>query len=307
MNNKTTAKDFFLHVAVIALLYAGAIALINLLFRIINVAFPQVMNYGYYNSSSSIALPVATLIVVFPLFLFISNLLRKDYESEPEKKDYAVRRWLIYITLFVAGAVMAGDLVTLIYFFLDGRELTLGFLFKALVVLVVAGSIFGYYVDDLKGRLVGSRRTFWRIIASILVLGSIILGFSVIGTPATQRMIRYDSQKVTDLQSVQWQIINYWQQKGSLPETLANLEDPIAGFTAPVDSQTGASYEYEKTGNLSFRLCAEFNRMWESTSDGRGRIYTEPLSPSGQNWNHPAGRHCFERTVDTDLYPVKPR
>ena len=198
MNTKITAKDFFLHIALIALLYTGTVALLNILFRVINVAFPQVTQYGYFGSTS-ISLPVATIIVVFPLFLFLVNIVRKGYTEDPSGKDYPVRKWLIYITLFLAGGVLAGDFVTLIYFFLDGQEMTTAFLLKILSVLVVTGCIFGYYMDDLKDRLTSSRRNVWRVVGAVLVIGSIAAGFNVLGTPQSQRMLRYDSQKVSDL------------------------------------------------------------------------------------------------------------
>jgi len=307
MNTKMTAKDFFLHIAVIALLYTGTVALLNVLFRVINVAFPQVSQYSYF-ASTSISLPVATLIVVFPLFLFLANLLRRGYVADPSRKEYPVRKWLIYITLFIAGAVLAGDLVTLIYFFLDGQELTTGFILKILSVLVVTGAIFGYYMDDLKDRLTNTRRNIWRIVAAVLVLGSIVAGFSVLGTPSSQRMLRYDSQKVSDLQSIQWQVVNYWQQKGVLPATLAELQDPISGFMIPTDPQTRVPYEYEKTGILSFNLCAEFNKQAQIVNGSVARIaYPEPMGKLNESWQHEAGRQCFERTIDPELYPVRPK
>src|SRR3990167_4183747 len=284
MNTKITAKDFFLHIAVIALLYTGTVALLNILFRVINVAFPQVTQYGYFGSTS-ISLPVATIIVVFPLFLFLVNIVRKGYTEDPSGKDYPVRKWLIYITLFLAGGVLAGDFVTLIYFFLDGQEMTTAFLLKILSVLVVTGCIFGYYIDDLKDRLTSSRRNVWRVVAGILVVGSIVAGFSVLGTPSSQRMLRYDSQKVSDLQNIQWQIVNYWQQKGVLPAALADLEDPISGFIAPVDPQTQAPYEYKRKNNLSFELCAEFNKESQIINGSTPRMpqiaYPEPMGKVG--------------------------
>lgn len=307
MNTKMTAKDFFLHIAVIVLLYTGTVALLNILFRVINVAFPQVGQYSYYGSTS-ISLPVATLIVVFPLFLFLANVLRKGYATDPSQKEYPVRRWLIYITLFIAGGVLAGDLVTLIYYFLDGQELTNGFVLKILSVLVVTGAIFGYYMDDLKDRLTGSRRNIWRMVAAVLVIGSIVAGFSVLGTPASQRMLRYDSQKVSDLQSIQWQIVNYWQQKGTLPTTLTQLEDSISGFIIPTDPQTKGSYEYKKIGALSFDFCADFNKAL-AKNDSMARIaYPEPMGIKGnESWQHEAGKKCFSRTIDPELYPVRPK
>ena len=307
MNTKITAKDFFLHIAVIALLYTGTVALLNILFRVINVAFPQVTQYSYF-ASTSISLPVATLIVVFPLFLFLANVLRKGYAADPGQKEYPVRKWLIYITLFVAGGVLASDLVTLIYYFLDGQEMTTGFLLKILSVLVVAGCIFDYYMDDIKDRLTSSRRNMWRVIAAVLVVGSIGAGFYVLGTPQSQRMLRYDSQKVSDLQNIQWQIVNYWQQKGILPATLVELQDPISGFMIPIDPQAKVPYEYEKTGNLSFDLCAEFNKSLEATNDSVARItYLKPMGKLNENWQHEAGRQCFSRTIDPELYPVRPK
>ncbi|MEK7461739.1 MAG: DUF5671 domain-containing protein [Patescibacteria group bacterium] len=305
MNTKITAKDFFLHIALIAILYTGTVALLNILFRVINVAFPQVNQYSYYDSTS-ISLPVATLIVVFPLFLFLTNFVRKGYAEDPSRKDYPVRKWLIYITIFLAGGVLAGDLVTLIYYFLDGQEMTTAFLLKILSVLVVAGCVFGYYMDDLRDRLTGSRRNIWRVVAVILVVGSIVAGFSVLGTPQNQRMLRYDVQKVSDLQSIQWQIVNYWQQKGVLPASLEDLQDPISGFVVPVDPQTRDSYEYKKTGNLAFNLCAEFNKISQDVSGSATRVvYPEPMGKSGESWQHEAGRQCFTRTIDPELYPVR--
>lgn len=299
---KTTAKDFFLHIAKIALLYTGVIALLNLLFVIINVAFPQVNGYYGFYGQSSISFQVATLIVVFPIFLVLSNIIQKSYIETPEKKEYAVRKWLIYITLFVAGAVLAGDLITLIYYFLDGRELTAGFILKVVAFFVVAGSVFMYELDDLKERLTGNRRNIWKIVAVVLVLGSIILGFSVIGSPASQRKMRYDDQKVSDLQNIQYQIINYWQQKGILPTTLGDLEDSISGFTVPRDAQTKNPYGYEKSGNQSFKLCADFNL--EKTSE-LGSSSSYPSVKNGESWDHEKGDQCFERNIDIDLYPVR--
>jgi len=308
MQTKITAKDFFLHIAAIALLYAGTIALLNILFNVINVAFPQVTQYNYY-TSTSISLPVATLVVVFPLFLFLSNILRKGYLEDPSRKDYPVRKWLIYITLFIAGGVLAGDLVCLIYYFLDGQELTMAFILKILSVLVVAAAIFGYVLDDLKDRLTGSRRNIWRAVSVVLIVGSIVAGFSVLGTPQTQRMYRYDSQKVADLQNIQWQIVNFWQQKGELPVSLAELADPISGFIVPLDPQTQKPYEYVKNGKLSFDLCADFNKPAQEINGRMTTVaYPEPaakISGTGDTWQHEIGRKCFSRTIDPELYPVR--
>ena len=302
--NKSKAKDFFLYLGMMASLYAGTIALLNLLFRVINVAYPQIGGY-YGGFGSSISFPVATLIVVFPLFLFLANIINKGYVADPSKKEFAVRNWLVYITLFVAGGVITGDLVTLVYFFLDGRDITTGFLLKVLAVSVVAGSIFGYFLDDLKNRLTTTRRNIWRIVALVLVLGSVIVGFMVIGSPRSQRLMRYDEQKVMGLQNLQSQIVSYWQTKEALPENLVALKDSLSYYDSNLqDPQTELPYEYIKKSTLVFELCADFNLKSRNDSP---KLFSDPYYDRGfvnEKWKHDEGRFCLERTIDPDRYPV---
>src|SRR3989344_1833097 len=248
---KTSAKDFFLNLGAIVALYTVVVSLLNLLFRVINVAFPQTLNnYGYF-SSQSISFPVATLMIFFPIFVLLMWFLENGYALEPAKKQLAVRRWLSYITLFVAGVTLAGDLVTVLYYFIDGQELTGGFLLKVLSVFVVTLMVFLYYISDIRNRLTGGSRKAWLIISIVVIIASIIWGFSVLGSPRAQRLIKLDDQKITDLQNLQWQVINYWQINGMIPESWQNMMN---------DSQTGRPYEYKKTGTMIFELCAEFNR-----------------------------------------------
>ena len=305
MNTKITAKDFFLHLGVIVTFYASTIALITLLFEVVNFAYPRITNaYQYY--FPSISFQVATLIVAFPLFLFLSWLLQKTYVSDPSLREAPLRKWLSYVTLFVAGGVVAGDLVTVIYMFLDGQELTAGFLLKVLVLLVVAGAVFLYYLREIRNQISENERNIWRIVSIVLVLGSIILGFMVIGSPASQRERRYDNQRANDLQALQWQVVNYWQQKEVLPESLEDLKDPFSGFQVPTDPKTETPYEYRKTGPLSFELCAIFDRpslQGADSSTARPMYAPEISMRVPETWQHEAGRQCFERTIDPDVYP----
>lgn len=149
---KTSPKDVFLHLLAIATLYTSATSFILLIFEYINVAIPDPLTVGYYSLSSSygsIRLYVASLIVVFPVFVFVSWFLNKSYNKFPEKRNLRVRKWLIYFTLFVAAIIIIGDLVTLIYNLLGG-ELTYRFLLKIITIFFVTGSIFGYYFADIR-------------------------------------------------------------------------------------------------------------------------------------------------------------
>ncbi len=286
--------------------YASTIALITLFFEVINFAYPRITNaYQYY--FPSISLQVATLIVAFPLFSFLSWMLQKTYVADSSLRETPLRKWLSYITLFIAGAVVAGDLVTVIYMFLDGQDLTTGFLLKVLALLIIVGGVFVYYLREIRNQIDSRERNIWRIVAVVVILGSIILGFSVIGSPASQRERRYDTQRISELQSVQWQIVNYWQQKESIPESLEDLKDPFSGFTIPMDPKTKTAYEYKKTGNLSFELCATFDRegmqnQFEGTS--MTMPMRDPYFKINESWEHGAGRTCFDRTIDPEMYPT---
>ncbi len=298
-NNKTKAKDFFMQLGLMVALYAGVVALLNILFRVINILYPQV---DAYYGSSSISFPVATLLVVFPIILVLANMINKGYVQDPSRKDFFVRNWLIYITLFIAGIVLAGDVVTLLYFFIDGRELTAGFLLKVLAVAVVGGSVFGYFFDDLRNKLTGSRRNMWRVVATILVIGSIVLGFAVIGTPQKQRAMRYDDQKIMDLQNIQNQVVYYWQTKEVLPTSLEDLKDSLSTYEfVPTNDSQGKPYVYSVVGPLSFELCADFNYKSKESSQKARDLYYYGGAESG-NWQHEEGTHCFERTIDPERH-----
>lgn len=150
-------------------------------------------------------------------------------------------------------------------------------------------------------------------IITVVVAGAIVAGFFVMGSPKTERMRQFDEQRVGALQGIQSQVVFFWQQKGTLAASLDELRDPLGGWTAPRDPETGAAYEYRKTGDLSFELCATF--ALASTNDKTSVAYpptrpypVEPPFYGGSNfgtWDHAAGRVCFSRTIDPALYPVR--
>lgn len=294
---RSHAKDVFLNLASMITLYSAAAALLNLLFTVINKAFPQTTSYySYYSTTSSISFPVATLIIVFPLYILFMWLIEKDLAGSLEARASGIRKWLIYITLFISGALVVGDLVAVVYYFIDGQELTAGFLLKVLSILVVAGAVFGYYITDIRNKLSSSIRKVSTIVAAILVILAIVVGFMVIGSPRTQRLVKYDEQRVNDLESINQSIIYYFEMKGSLPDSLSEVADSGSYMLLPTDPETHTSYEYIMIGQSAkaYKLCASFNT--DST--------TSKATTGYQNsWNHPAGHYCFSYTIPFSRYP----
>jgi len=289
---KTSAKDFFLNLGAIVALYTFVGNLISLLFTIIDRAYPVINSYNYYGSYS-ISWPVATLIIVFPIYILLMWLLEKGYTREPEKKSVGIRKWLSYITLFLAGLALAGDLVYVLYYFIDGQELTTGFIMKALSILVVALGVFYYYISDIMVKLNGASRKVWTIVSVVIILASIVWGFSVLGSPRSQQLLKYDMQKVNDLININGLVINYYQLKGTLPKTLSDM-----AYSNIVDSQSGKPYQYEKTGETTYNLCAEFNKAANDKYNPSTYPYDDFIRV------HPAGRYCYGRTINpSQTYP----
>ena len=304
MNTKTTARDFFLQLGVTVTLYVSAISLLTLLFQIINLAFPDALEGRYYVDpySTGMRWAIASLVIIFPLYLVLSWLANRDYRREPAKRELSIRKWLIYFTLFVAGIALAIDLITLLNYFLGG-EITIRFVLKVLAVLVVAAVIFVYYLVEARreqGWSRGANRAFaWADGAA--VLAAIILGFVVMGSPFTVRLERFDQEKIYDLENIQWQVIDYYQRQAHLPANLEALTDSIGGWAAPLDPQTGAPYDYRMVTPLSFELCAEFNRP---SGARKAESLTRPIEAAFSNWQHEAGQQCFTRVIDPVRYPV---
>lgn len=298
-------KDFFLWLGAMVALYVSVASFITLIFQYINVLFPDALVRGYDPYSGPIRFAIASLVIIFPVYLWITRMLGNDLRKNPSKREYGFRKWLIYITLFVAGVSIVGDLVTLVNYFLNG-DITARFIFKVLAVLVVAGTVFFYYLAELRGKWERDAKTAVAIGwgTGIVVLVCVIGGFFIIGSPMTARDIRFDQQRVSDLQSTQWQIINYWQAKEMLPAALEMLDDPISGFSVPKDPETGMPYEYRVTASTTFELCATF----AEPSTVLAETVVKDMQPiaydnTPADWEHDTGHQCFTRTVDPDRYP----
>ena len=288
MENKSTPKDFFVHVLTFGLLYVFAISFIALWWEYINIKFPDLLNQYHFYGYDQLRWPMAVLIVVFPVFVLLARMTTKAIAADPSKKDSRIYRWLIYLTLFISAVTAIIDLITLLYNFLGG-EITTRFALKVLVVLIVAMGIFGYYLWHLRSDVsqTGKKRhgLLWSSIA--IVIGSIVLGFFIVGSPATARAQRFDQQRVNDLQQIEYQVINYWQNNKKLPSSVSD-----------------ARYEYRILGELQYDLCAEFETV-SSSKDSKVQMGRPSYAgdPYQQNWDHGIGRVCFTRTINPELYP----
>ena len=311
MQSKTTAKDFFLCLGVLVGLYVSSITFLMLVFSIIDKVLPLAGDY-IGQSDGIIRNTIAALVIFFPSFLYLSSITNKELKLYPEKREFWMRKWMIFFTLFVTGLAMAIDLVILVQRFLGADDLTLRFFLKVFLVFAVTIVIFKSSLYDLKRtdfEHKGSLKT-RTIIIALIVLAAVVYGVVVIGSPAQQRAKMMDERRINDLSSIQSQIVySHWQNKGDIPASLDELKDPISNFVVPTDPETKDSYEYKKLLKNSFELCATFKTVSATTTSNV--ITAAPVSypyvngMANENWQHGAERTCFTRVIDEKLYPIK--
>lgn len=150
---KASPKDFFLHLFTMGLLYYSVVSFLILVFQLIDRYLPESIDaYGYNPATYTdpvIRFAISSLVVLFPLFLFLNRYLHRQYASDANKKHLRVRKWLVYLTLFVSAITLAGDLIAIINKFLEGFS-GAAFILKAVSILIVAGGVFYYYLMDIK-------------------------------------------------------------------------------------------------------------------------------------------------------------
>ncbi len=302
---KTTPKDFFLWAGAMVTLYASVVAFIGLVFDYINYAFPDTALVSYYSDpySSGIAYEMAALIVLAPMFLILMHIIRRDIARDESRAQVWVRRWTLFFILFAAGAAIVVDLIVLLTAFLSGEELTLRFLLKVLLVLLVAAAGFMHFTADIRGYWAAfpKRAQYVNWAVAALVAVTVVAGFFIVGSPSQARQMRLDQQRVENLAYIQAEITRYFQSKQKLPATLDELVDPLSYFVVPMDPTTGAAYEYRMVDAKTFELCATF----ALPSDARAEASRAKTSPIDENWQHEAGRTCFTRgPIDPELYPA---
>ncbi len=301
---QNTAKHFALQLGSLISLYVSLGALITLLFGVITITFPDdAFSYEYESASYGIRFGIALLVVFFPAYLTLTRIINKG-RRETGTPYLGVTKWLIYLSLLVAGIVLLGDLVAVVNSFLNG-ELTTRFLLKALTVLVVIGSAFTYYLYDARGywHTNESKSKLYGAGALVLVLVSLVLGYQKIEAPSEVRERALDQRQIQDLSLMQSYILNQYAITNTLPTSFIELE---MRESLPVAPDERASYTYAKNSDSTFELCATF----AFASDPN--MYTYPMYDMGggilknpEDWNHEEGAWCFTRVMNQPVMNVQ--
>jgi len=147
-----SAREAFLYLVLFILLGVVAWNLGSLLFALIDLAIYDELDnpYGDFIFGSrdyQIRAAIAGLVVGGPLFAWLALHIRKQRRTNPAMQRSVVRKWLTYLTLIIASCTLIGDVISLVFNFLAG-ELSTRLVLKLLVVGVLSGGVFFYFIRD---------------------------------------------------------------------------------------------------------------------------------------------------------------
>lgn len=137
-----------------------------------------------------------------------------------------------------------------------------------------------------------------KLVALIVALGAVVLGFIVAGSPQRARDLRADEERIQDLEQIRSAVNAFFTAEGIIPESLEELRESgrlFAPEATLVDPLTKEPYEYRSLTDTAFELCATFSLPGEPADGTHERPV--PAFPGTKetfvSWAHPAGKHCF--------------
>jgi hypothetical protein len=258
---------------------------------------------------------VASLLVGYPIFLFLGWRLAAKKRKDPERRRSRVHAWLTYVTLIFAAGALIGDLVAVVFQYLNG-ELQTRFMAKAAVVGVISAAILWNYSRDVErhsSRVDVAGRAL--ALLSMIVVGALVAwAFTVVRGPGVARYQMADEQRIGGLTETTRLVDCHYTYAGALPESLeamgALLSEraqrvPVADGCfrdLPTDPISGAAYRYRAIDADTYELCAIFEFGWpDAEGDARewqagGYYYYPGAGQQRRKLQKPqsAGETCFE-------------
>jgi hypothetical protein len=125
-----------------------------------------------------------------------------------------------------------------------------------------------------------SRNAWAAIAATVGVVAVVILGFRVLGSPGTQRMVQSDLRTVRTLAELAQQINARWaSSEKALPKDLEKFATSVKQ-----NQVDGKSFGYRVKSGSEYELCATFATDTRDTS----------ATNTDDRWIHPKGNYCFQ-------------
>ena len=280
------AREAFVYLVLFSTLYVSAFNLGALLFQFIDEVFPPSSGGG---DLEAMRWSISLLVVAFPVFVFVSRTNERAIRQDPRRRLSKVRRWLTYLTLFVAASILIGTMTNIVYNLLSG-EMPPRWVLQVLTVGTIAGSVFRYFQQDFRNEEKTSSGSVLFVASVITVIAAVGVGLFIIGPPMEERARRFDNRRVEDLEGIVDATELYWTRHSRLPVSLDELtaEPGVMMMINTTDPANSETYGYQAVDSTHYEVCASFEQESGETSSNSARNL----------WAHDSGLHCF--TVEAE-------
>ncbi len=306
-----------LHSAVTAFLYLlslvtlgfTAFAIGDILFSLITKYVPDPLLDNTAWAYRDLKFSIASLIITAPLFVVLANYIQKYIKSERISLESQVRKWLSFLTIFIASCIIIGVLIGIIVNYLDGN-LTLRMFLELLVVLAISTMILLYNIFDIRRQDVPKKNILRIVFNSVVIplaIISLIIAFFLVESPTQARSRRIDEKTMNTMSQIKSGLETYYYNDKNLPNDLATLKNQgdkyyiYAEDFNTIDKDHVISYERLEANR--YTICADFLLSSEQIKEVTYDTYLTEMFP------HNAGNNCFtyELKADPNGYTISER
>ncbi|MDD5749951.1 MAG: DUF5671 domain-containing protein [Patescibacteria group bacterium] len=295
MAKHDSAKYAFLYLLSLVALVFMSISVGIIVFQIINKQIVDIINdYMINYNDGAMKFAISAIIVATPIYYLTSRQIYKQLFQGSLDKDAGVRKWLTYFILLVAVVVMIGFLIGTINTFLGG-DLTLKFILKTLTALFISGSVFSFYLYDIRRSEVQGKKDkvvssyAWTSLAVVLVV--FVTSWFFVDTPAQTRNKKIDQEIINNFYEINSAINDRYTLNGEIPADLEILISDSGGYRlgdkSIVHPLNGQIYQYEVLAEDEYKICAEF--LTSNLEDGQRDFYYS------RDYRHDKGYQCFSQ------------
>lgn len=253
--------------------------LLATLFQFVNkyvpdTAFASEFEFVSAFDDGALKVGISMLFIASLVYFVTAYLINKKLEKGEIRPESVVRKFITYIALFALVAISIGSLATLFYNYLSG-ELTGNSFGKIISFFAVTSFFAAFYFWEIRRKdFLGKMFDKLYFVALAVVVFAFVAGIIIADSPKVTREKKIDQSLVQEMQGVNSNIEIFFSNNKRLPKA-----DEI---------QKSAKFQidYVVSGEKDYQLCGEFLQAKESVN-----FYDK-------QWNHPAGKHCFELNID---------
>ncbi len=302
MNNKQNAKYAFYYLLSLVALIFVAISVGMIVFGIISQTVNDALAFNSYSDyNGQFRFAISALLISAPIFFVINRLINRGLQISELDQESGIRRWLTYFILLVSSVTVLGIFISVIFNFLNG-ELTLSFTLKALTMLIISGSVFSFYLYDIRRADATKKDKIVKIffIASlVLVVAAFISAWFFVESPKEARDRRLDQLVINRIYNLESAVSVYFETKKVLPNTLEDIINSPGYYNSMerpiIDPKTGMEkvIVYQKVDDRNYQICTDFLAASYSSN-----INTRPvINYASGSKDHEAGYQCFKNVV----------